>query len=143
MMSRARLVLLILLGAGPTLPASAGAGSGPPLLLVPGHELRLSLDGDEGHAVLLRLRAGDHGAVRLVRQTAPVALVLVDPSGRERRRVIRDPAETADSVCPLPARPDAAWVADAAGSWTLRVLPPAGVAPVEVALVAERHHPAS
>jgi tetratricopeptide (TPR) repeat protein len=143
MMSRARLVLLILLEAGPTLPASATAGSGSPPLLVPGHELRLSLDGDEGRAVLLRLRAGDHGAVRLVRQTAPVALVLVDPSGTERRRVIRDPAETADSDCPLPARPDAAWVADAAGTWTLRVLPPAGVAPVEVALVAERRRPAS
>jgi tetratricopeptide (TPR) repeat protein len=135
LMGRAGLVVVLTLG--------AGAASGSPPLLVPGHELRLALAGDEGRTALLRLRAGDRGAVRLVRQSAPVALVLVDPSGTERRRVVRDPAETGDSVCPRPSRPDLAWVADAAGAWTLRVLPPAGVAPVEVVLVAERPHPAS
>ena len=104
-------------------------------VLRPGVETTVRLEGKDGRAFTLKLGAGDRVGFRLVRHEGPIALVLEDPAARERRRWIRDPADGSDTICPRPRRPAAAWIADAAGSWTLRVLPPEGVPPFEVTLV--------
>ena len=103
----------------------------------------LTLADKDGRALTVSLRAGDRAAFRLVRQDGPVALVLVDPSGRERRQWVHEPGEGSDTVCPRPVRAAAAWVADAPGRWTVRVLPPEGAPPFDVTIERDAPHPAS
>jgi CHAT domain-containing protein/tetratricopeptide (TPR) repeat protein len=117
--------------------AAAAAPASPPVTLVPGRDVRLNLEGDQGVTTIVHLREGQACAVRILRQESPVALALSDPAGAQRRLWIRDPADARGSDCTRPARADAAWVADKPGDWTVRVLPPAGAGPVGVTLRAE------
>jgi tetratricopeptide (TPR) repeat protein len=103
----------------------------------------LTLADKDGRTLTVSLRAGDHAAFRLVRQDGPVALVLVDPAGRERRQWVHEPGEGSDTVCPRPMRAAASWVADAPGRWTVRVLPPEGAPPFDVTIERDAAHPAS
>ena len=100
-------------------------------------ETTLRLEDKDGRELTFEARGGDRFAVGIARQGEAVALVLLDPAGEQRRQWIREPDEGSDTVCPRPRRPAAAWVADAPGTWTLRVLPPEGAPPFDVTVVRE------
>lgn len=121
------------------------AASLPLLIVFAAHatDTNLLLDDKDGKELTFEAAAGERLAVSLRNQGGPVALVLEDPSGEQRRQWIRDPGEGSDSICPRPQRPAAAWVADLPGTWKLRVLPPEGEPPFEVTAVRDEPRPAT
>ena len=106
-------------------------------------ETTLRLEDKDGRELTFDVKDGERVSVHLSNQGGPVALVLEDPSGQQRRQWIREPDEGSDTVCPRPSRPAAAWVADAPGTWKLRVLPPEGAPPFDVTAVSDDPRPAT
>src|SRR6516162_8781527 len=115
------------------LAAAVGVSAAEPL--VPGVPATTSLATKAGRSFSVVLGRDECAEIRVVRCDSPVALLLHDPSGAPVRQWIRDPGAASGSVCPQAVRPDAAWVADTSGAWTLDVLPPEGSDPFEATLV--------